>query len=76
MTLDMLPIGKKAEIISLYGEEDIKKRLLDLGITPGTIVKSVLESGKKELVAYMVRRTMIAIRKEDAKNIKVRLLYD
>ena len=27
MTLDMLPIGKKAEIISLHGNENMKKRL-------------------------------------------------
>jgi len=76
MTLDMLKLGKKAEIISLHSEDAMKKRLLDLGFVPGTIIKSVLSSGKKEFVAYMVRRTLIAIRKEDAKNIKVRLIYD
>jgi len=76
MTLDMLPIGKKAEIISLHGNENMKKRLLDLGIIPGTIIKSILSSGKKDFVAYMVRRTLIAIRKEDAQNIKVRVIYD
>ena len=76
MTLDMLKVGGKAVIISLNGNENMKKRLLDLGIVPGTTIRSVLSSGKKEFVAYMVRRTIIAIRKEDAKNIKVRVVYD
>ena len=34
--------GKKAEIISLHGNENMKKRLLDLGIIPGTIIIGVM----------------------------------
>lgn len=76
MTLEHLDIGKEAEIISLDTSENMKKRLLDLGLVPGTKIKPVLSSGKKEFVAYMVRRTLIAIRKEDAKKIMVREIYD
>ena len=76
MTLNHIDIGNVAEIISIDGNENMKKRLLDLGMIPGTKVKAILSSGKKEFVAYMVRRTLIAIRKEDAMNIKVRVIYD
>lgn len=74
MTLEKTNIGEVIEIVSLETDESMKKRLLDLGFIPGTKVKAVLESGKKEFVAYMVRRTLIAIRKEDARKIKVRPL--
>ena len=76
MTLEHLDIGKEAEIVSLNTNENMKKRLLDLGLVPGTKIKPILSSGKKEFVAYMIRRTLIAIRKEDAKKIMVREKYD
>lgn len=77
MTLNNLDIGSVAEIISLNVNENMKKRLLDLGLIPGTKIKAILSSGKKEFVAYMVRKTLIAIRKEDAKNIIVsEVIYD
>ena len=74
MTLGHIDIGREAEIVSLEVNETMKKRLLDLGLIPGTKVKAILSSGKKEFVAYIVRRTIIAIRKEDANKIKVRAL--
>ena len=74
MTLGHIDIGSEAEIISLDVGDNMKKRLLDLGLVPGTKVKAILSSGKKEFVAYMVRRTIIAIRKEDANKIRVRTL--
>lgn len=74
MTLGHIDIGSEAEIVSLEVSESMKKRLLDLGLVPGTKVKAILSSGKKEFVAYRVRRTIIAIRKEDANKIRVRSL--
>ena len=74
MNLSNLNIGDFAQIVSIEINGDIKKRLLDLGIVPGTKIRAVLSSGNKENVAYMVRRTLISIRKEDAKKIRVKFI--
>lgn len=76
MNLSNIKLGEVAEIISVEANEFMKKRLIDLGMTPGTKIKPILESFKKEIVAYEIRKTKIALRKEDALKIKVRLIYD
>ena len=38
MTLDKLPIGKRAVITSVGGEGNLRNHLLDMGIIPKTVV--------------------------------------
>ena len=70
-TLDNLKIGRCCRIISINNEESIRRRLLDLGLIPGTIIEAVLESPFKDPVAYKIKNATIAIRKCDSKNIIV-----
>lgn len=50
---------------------DIRRRLLDLGIIPGTLIKPVLKSPSGDPRAFEVRGTLLAIRKENAQDIKI-----
>ena len=43
-TLNQLKIGKSAKVIKLINTGTIRRRLLDLGIVPGTIIKEQLIS--------------------------------
>ena len=36
MTLDQLPIGKEARILTVGGQGALRRRLLDMGLTPHT----------------------------------------
>ncbi len=69
--LSELEIGKKGIIQSLDLESGIKRRLLDLGLTKGTIVTCMMRSPLKDPTAYLVRGSLFAIRKEDASKIKI-----
>ena len=71
-TLSELPVGSKCIIDSLAGSEDMKRRLLDLGFSSGTEVKCVHASPATDPMAYMLRGTVIALRKEDSSRIYVR----
>lgn len=71
ITLNNLKIGKSAKVISLNNIGTIKRRLLDIGLTPGTIVTSYLESPFKDPIAYKIKNAIIAIRKSDSKEIEV-----
>lgn len=73
-TLDKLQLNEEAEIIgisnALIGQQ--RRRLLDLGIVPGTKVKAKLQGVGKDPTAYVVRETTIALRKEISKWIYIR----
>jgi DtxR family Mn-dependent transcriptional regulator len=49
-----------------------RRRLLDLGIVPGTVIKSEVESMAGDPTAYRVRGATIALRKQQARMIYVR----
>ena len=70
-TLDKLELNKSAKISSLNCNGDLRRRLLDLGLINGTTIKPVLKSPMGNPIAYEIRGTIIAIRKEDSKFITV-----
>ena len=71
MQLNKLKIGSKAKIIAINDKCSIKRRLLDIGFTPGSIILAYLESPFKDPIAYKIKNAIIAIRKIDSKEIEV-----
>ncbi len=71
-TVNELELGEIGVVNNIIGEETIKRRLLDLGLIEGTSIKPVLISPSGEPRAFEFRGSLIAIRKEDAENIKVK----
>jgi DtxR family Mn-dependent transcriptional regulator len=76
MRLDTLKLGQVGEVIEISpacrGME--RRRLLDLGITPGTMITSEFISPSGDPVAYRIRDALIALRKQQAKNIRIQVL--
>lgn len=70
-TLDNLEIGKSCKVIRVDNTGTIRRRLLDLGVVPGTIIMAVLSSPFNDPIAYKIKNATIAIRKCDSKNIIV-----
>ena len=72
--LSDLPVGQQATVVDIspacLGVE--RRRLLDLGVVPGTVVQAELESAGGDPVAYCIRGAMIALRREQADLIRVR----
>ncbi len=71
-TIDDLEIGEIGIVDKIVGESTIKRRLLDLGLIDGTSIKPILVSPSGDPRAFEFRGSLIAIRKEDAENIKVK----
>lgn len=73
MTLDQLPIGKEAIITKVGGEGALRRRLLDMGLTPKTkvLVRKVAPLG--DPIELRLRGYLLTIRKEDANRIEVSL---
>lgn len=70
-TLNDLPLNQNGFIKSLKCNDNIKRRLLDLGFIEGTTICPVLVSASKDPRAFLVRGSTIAIRKEDADKIEI-----
>lgn len=75
-SLATLKVGEKAEVIgiskSCRGLQ--RRRLMDLGIVPGTIVSAETASWSGDPVAYNVRGATIALRKNQAAHIHIKKL--
>ena len=64
-------LGDKVRVTEISKRSSITRRLLDIGLIPGTNVECVLVSPMKNPKAYMIRGAVIAIRNEDAGDIMV-----
>lgn len=71
INLSQLPLNKVGIIQELKCEGNIRRRLLDMGLVKGTNIKPVLISPSKDPRAFEVRGSIVAIREEDAKKIRV-----
>ncbi|MBA3727403.1 MAG: ferrous iron transport protein A [Armatimonadetes bacterium] len=69
MTLaDLLP-GQTAKVIKVLCKGLTRRRLLDLGLVPGTVVEAVMKSPLADPVAFNIRGALIALRREDAEQV-------
>lgn len=76
MTIDLMKIGDKKKIIYIDNDLSIKKRLLEIGMSYGTVIECILINPFRNLIAYRVKDTIVAIRKEDGKKIMVGDIYE
>jgi DtxR family transcriptional regulator, Mn-dependent transcriptional regulator len=75
-SLSSLNIGEKGEVLGISracrGAQ--RRRLMDLGIVPGTVISTAMESASGDPKAYTIRGAMIALRKDQADFIQIQPL--
>ena len=71
-TLDMLKVGESARILSLNNDIDLRLRLTSLGLIQGTLITAVNESPAGDPKAYFFRGALIALRRNDSRNIIIK----
>lgn len=69
MTLDKLEINKSAKIVAVGGPRVVRRHLLDMGLTPETIVTLVKIAPMGDPIELCVRGYELTLRKEDAAQI-------
>lgn len=74
LSLHQLPVGHEGRVKSLLNKGLSRRRLLDLGLIPNSLVKTERLSPSGNPIAYGIRGAVIALRKEEAENIIVTLL--
>lgn len=76
MTLDQIQPGKGGIILAVNGEGALRRRLLDMGLTPKTkvIVRKTAPMG--DPIELALRGYMLSIRKSDAAKIEIEVTND
>ncbi len=71
MTLDRLVPGQRARVSEVAGEGIFRRRLLELGLLPGTEIERTGQAPLGDPMTYRVRGAVLCLRTDDARNVVV-----
>ena len=71
-TLRETTVGSTVSVVKLHGEGAVKRRMMDMGLTKGTLVYVRKVAPLGDPVEVTVRGYELSLRKEDASMIEVR----
>ena len=71
MTLDGLGVGATARVTGVLGEGSFRRRLLELGLVPGTAVTRTGTAPLGDPLAFRLRGAVFTLRRADAALVTV-----
>ena len=71
-SLAEIPLGNAARIVSVEGPRAFRRRLLEMGLTPGTTVKVINVAPFGDPIEIEVRQSRLSIRRFEAEKVDVR----
>lgn len=71
MTLEDLKPGQEGKVVSLGEKGPVRRRLMDMGITPGVEIKVIKVAPLGDPVEVNVRGYELSLRKAEARQIEV-----
>ncbi len=71
MTLTNLPIGATAKILAVNGDNEITRRLMEMGVVPGVAVRVIKSAPFGDPLEVRLRGYHLAMRKSEADTIEV-----
>lgn len=69
MTLRDLRVGESGRVLSVGGEKALRRRLLEMGITPRTVVTVKKVAPMGDPIELLLRGYVLTLRLEDAEKI-------
>ena len=76
MRLDELEIGRSARVLTVGGEGALRRHLLDMGLTPKTVVTVRKRAPLGDPIELRLRGYELTLRAEDAREITVEPLEE
>jgi ferrous iron transport protein A len=71
ISLNQLPMGRKANVSALTADGITRRRMLDLGVIDGTEIEPLYKSPSGNPAAYLIRGAVIALRSDVSEKIMV-----
>lgn len=73
MTLKDLKPGQEGTVVSIGERGPMRRRIMDMGVTPGTSIKVVKVAPLGDPIEVNIRGYELSLRKEEAENIQISL---
>ncbi len=70
-SLDSLPCGARGRLVQLGGERSFRRRLMELGLLPGTPVRVVRRADLGGVIELEVRDCRLSVRAGEARELFV-----
>ncbi len=70
-TLDVFAIGESGTIVKVNGEGRVRRRLFDMGLTPGAEVYLRKKAPLGDPIEITLRGYELSLRKDEAQNVEV-----
>lgn len=74
ITVDALKIGEKCRVISIGCTGALRRRIIDMGITPGAVIIMRKAAPFGDPIEINVRGYELSIRRSEAKEIKAEII--
>lgn len=74
--LNKLKIGESGVVINVFGEGAVRRRLFDMGITPGARIYLRKKAPLGDPIEITVRNYELTLRSEEASNVDILLNVD
>ena len=71
LNLTSLPIGQEAKVTAVRGSDQITRRLMEMGVVPGALVRVIKSAPFGDPLEVRVRGYHLAMRKSEADQITV-----
>lgn len=72
MTLKDLKPGNSGVVETVKGEGNIRRRVLEMGVTPGTKIEVIKVAPLGDPIEVMLRGYNLSLRKEEAESINIK----
>lgn len=70
-TLDTLAVGQGGKITAVSGVGDVRRRLMEMGLTPGTRIRVVRFAPMGDPMDVEVRGYHLSLRKQEASQVSL-----
>ncbi|WFA10416.1 FeoA family protein [Tissierella sp. Yu-01] len=71
MTLKDLKPGEEGTVISIGEKCPMRRRIMDMGVTPGTVIKVIKVAPLGDPIEVNIRGYELSLRKSEAENIQI-----
>jgi Fe2+ transport system protein FeoA len=72
--LSELKAGESARVIGIHGDDDLRRRLLEMGLTTGSTVRVVRFAPMGDPIELAVRGYRLSVRRDEARAVAVETL--
>ena len=70
-TLRELPVGSTAKVVNVHGESAVTKRLMEMGVIPGTEIRVIKSAPFGDPIQVRILGYSLALRKNEAASIEI-----